>query len=101
MAALTIIGAADDSQDESRWRLSWQVSVAKKLLGRYNIDVLAYTTAIGQVKTDKKIQSSRNQKEPLLNYDQMPRFGLCRKNGSKPLSALKNQATVLVESSNA
>jgi chorismate synthase len=27
--------------------------IAKKLLGRYNIDVLAYTTAIGKVKTDK------------------------------------------------
>jgi chorismate synthase len=28
-------------------------TIAKRLLGRYNIEVLAYTTAIGKVKTDK------------------------------------------------
>jgi chorismate synthase len=29
-------------------------TIAKKLLGRFNVDVLAYTLAIGKVKTDKK-----------------------------------------------
>jgi chorismate synthase len=33
-------------------------TVAKKLLGRYNIDVLAYTIAIGQVKTDKAFSAA-------------------------------------------
>jgi chorismate synthase len=40
-------------------------TIAKKLLGRYDIDVLAYTQSIGAVKTDKKfsaleIRKSRN-----------------------------------------
>ena len=36
--------------------------IAKKLLGRYNIDVLAYTTAIGQVKTDRAFSASEIRK---------------------------------------
>ena len=51
--------------------------VAKKLLGRYDIDVLAYTKAIGQVKTDKRLQHRRNQEEPLCSCDTVPGFGLC------------------------
>ncbi len=37
-------------------------TVAKKLLGRYNIDVLAYTVAIGQVKSDKKFSTTEIRK---------------------------------------
>jgi chorismate synthase len=37
-------------------------TIAKKLLSRYNIDVLAYTTAIGQVKTDKVFSSAEIRK---------------------------------------
>jgi len=36
--------------------------IAKKLLGRYNIDVLAYTTAIGQIKTDKAFSATEIRK---------------------------------------
>jgi chorismate synthase len=36
--------------------------IAKKLLGRYNIDVLAYTTAIGKVKTDKAFSATEIRK---------------------------------------
>jgi chorismate synthase len=36
--------------------------IAKKLLGRYNIDVLAYTTAIGKVKTDKAFSAAEIRK---------------------------------------
>ncbi len=36
--------------------------IAKKLLGRYNIDVLAYTTAIGQIKTDKSFSATEIRK---------------------------------------
>ena len=37
-------------------------TIAKKLLGRYNIDVLAYTTAIGKVKTDKAFSTAEIRK---------------------------------------
>jgi len=36
--------------------------IAKKLLGRYNIDVLAYTTAIGKVKTEKVFSATEIRK---------------------------------------
>jgi chorismate synthase len=36
--------------------------VAKKVLGRYNIDVLAYTTAIGLVKSTKKLSTAEIKK---------------------------------------
>src|SRR5512137_1456599 len=37
-------------------------TIAKKLLGRYNIDVLAYTTAIGKIKTDKGFSAQEIRK---------------------------------------
>jgi len=37
-------------------------TIAKKLLGRYDIDVLAYTQSIGTVKTDKKFTASEIRK---------------------------------------
>jgi chorismate synthase len=37
-------------------------TIAKKLLNRYDIDVLAYTLAIGQVKTDKKFSPQEIRK---------------------------------------
>jgi chorismate synthase len=37
-------------------------TIAKKLLGRYNIDVLAYTTAIGKVKTNKTFNAPEIRK---------------------------------------
>ena len=37
-------------------------TIAKKLLGRYNIDVLAYTLAIGNVKTDRKFRLQKSAK---------------------------------------
>jgi chorismate synthase len=37
-------------------------TVAKKLLGRYDIDVLAYTQSIGTVKTDKKFTAAEIRK---------------------------------------
>lgn len=36
--------------------------VAKKVLGRYNIDVLAYTTSIGPVKSTKKLSAAEIKK---------------------------------------
>ncbi len=37
-------------------------TVAKKLLGRYDVDVLAYTLAIGKVRTDKKFTPAEIRK---------------------------------------
>ena len=37
-------------------------TIAKKLLGRYDIDVLAYTQSIGEVKTDKKFSAAEIRK---------------------------------------
>jgi chorismate synthase len=37
-------------------------TIAKKLLGRYTIDVLAYTQSIGTVKTDKKFSAAEIRK---------------------------------------
>jgi chorismate synthase len=36
--------------------------IAKKLLGRHNVDVLAYTVAIGKVKTDRKFTPTQIRK---------------------------------------
>jgi chorismate synthase len=37
-------------------------TIAKKLLGRYNIDVLAYTLAIGNIKSDKQFSAPEIRK---------------------------------------
>ncbi len=37
-------------------------TIAKKLLGRYDIDVLAYTQSIGTIKTDKKFTAAEIRK---------------------------------------
>ena len=37
-------------------------TIAKKLLNRYDVDVLAYTMAVGQVKTDKKFSPAEIRK---------------------------------------
>jgi chorismate synthase len=37
-------------------------TIAKKLLSQYNIDVLAYTTAIGKIKSDKKFSIAETRK---------------------------------------
>ena len=51
--------------------------VAKKLLGRYDIDVLAYTKAIGQVKSEKAFSTAEIKKNRYCSCDTVPRFGLC------------------------
>jgi chorismate synthase len=37
-------------------------TIAKRLLGRYDIDILAYTQSIGKVKTDKKFSAAEIRK---------------------------------------
>ena len=70
-------------------------AVAKKLLSRFDVDVLAYTRAVGKVKSDKKFTAEEIRKNKLQSRNPMPRFGLCRKNGSKPsLNAKKEGESV-------
>lgn len=46
--------------------------VAKKLLGRYNVDVLAYTKAIGKVKADKKFSVAEIRKNRYVAATRCP-----------------------------
>ena len=46
--------------------------VAKKLLGRYNVDVLAYTKAIGKVKSDKKFSATEIRKNRYVAATRCP-----------------------------
>ena len=47
-------------------------AIAKKLLSRFDIDVLAYTTAVGKVKTDKKFSTEEIQKNRYLASTRCP-----------------------------
>ena len=46
--------------------------VAKKLLGRYNVEVLAYTKAIGKVKSDKKFSAAEIRKNRYVATTRCP-----------------------------
>ena len=59
MGAFKIIVAADAFQGRVTVALIMAGAVAKKLLGRFDVDVLAYTTAIGKVKSDKQVYVQR------------------------------------------
>ena len=47
-------------------------TVAKKMLSRFDVDVLAYTSAIGQVKTDKKFSSDEIRKNRYIASTRCP-----------------------------
>jgi len=53
--------------------------IAKKLLGRYNIDVLAYTVAIGQIKSDKKFSALEIRKNRYLAVTRCPDLACAEK----------------------
>ncbi len=54
MGALMIIVAEDALVDRVTVALIMAGTIAKKILSRYDIDVLAYTLAIGKVKSERK-----------------------------------------------
>ena len=53
--------------------------VAKKLLGRYDIDVLAYTKSIGQVKSIKKLSTSEIKKNRYIASTRCPDLACAEK----------------------
>ena len=61
--------------------------VAKKLLGRYNIDVLAYTAAIGQVKSDKKFSPAEIKKNHYSTTTRCPDFACAEQMEAAIISA--------------
>jgi chorismate synthase len=47
-------------------------TIAKKILVRFNVDVLAYTSAIGQVKADKKFSAAKIRKNRFSTATRCP-----------------------------
>ena len=47
-------------------------TIAKKLLGKFDVDVLAYTSAIGQVKTDRKFSAEEIRKNRYVAASRCP-----------------------------
>jgi chorismate synthase len=64
-------------------------TIAKKLLSRYNIDVLAYTTAIGGVKTEKNFTPDEICKNRVLAATRCPDL-VCAKQMEEAIVAVKN-----------
>ena len=54
-------------------------AVAKKLLSRFDVDVLAYATAIGEVKTDKKLSAEEIRKNRYSASTRCPDLGCAEK----------------------
>ncbi|MGE5187472.1 MAG: chorismate synthase [Betaproteobacteria bacterium] len=65
-------------------------SIAKRLLGRYNIDVLAYTTAIGKVKTDKTFSAQEILKNRNAAATRCPDFECAQKMEEAIVAAKKS-----------
>ena len=59
-------------------------AVAKKLLSRFDVDVLAYTRSVGKIRSDKKFTAEEIRNNKYKAVYPMPRLSLCRTNGSKP-----------------
>jgi chorismate synthase len=54
-------------------------TIAKKLLGRYDIDVLAYTAAIGKVKSDKRFSATEIRNNRYLAATRCPDLACAEK----------------------
>ena len=64
-------------------------AVAKKLLGRYDIDVLAYTKAIGKVKTDKQFSTAEIRKNKYAAATRCPDLACAEKMEEAIINARK------------
>jgi chorismate synthase len=64
-------------------------TIAKKLLGRYDIDVLAYTQSIGQVKTDKRFSAIEIRKNKNAAATRCPDLGCAEKMEEAIINARK------------
>jgi chorismate synthase len=64
-------------------------TIAKKLLGRYDIDVLAYTAAIGQVKSEKQFSAAEIRKNRYAAATRCPDLA-CSEKMEEAIIAAKN-----------
>lgn len=64
-------------------------TIAKKLLSRYDVDVLAYTSAIGQVKTDKKFSAGEIRKNRYAATTRCPDLACAEKMEEAIINARK------------
>jgi chorismate synthase len=64
-------------------------TIAKKLLGRYDIDVLAYALSIGTVKTDKKFTAAEIRKNKNAAATRCPDFSCAEKMEEAIINARK------------
>jgi chorismate synthase len=64
-------------------------TIAKKLLGRYDIDVLAYTAAIGKIKSDKKFSAAEIRKNRYQAATRCPDLA-CSEKMERAIVAAKN-----------
>ncbi len=64
-------------------------TIAKKLLSRYDVDVLAYTSAIGQVKTDKKFSAAEIRKNRYAAATRCPDLACAEKMEEAIINARK------------
>jgi chorismate synthase len=64
-------------------------TIAKKLLIRYNIDVLAYTISIGKIKSEKKFSSAEIRKNRYIAATRCPDLACAEKMEEAIISARK------------
>jgi chorismate synthase len=64
-------------------------TIAKKLLIRYNIDVLTYTISIGKIKTEKKFSSAEIRKNRYIAATRCPDLACAEKMEEAIISARK------------
>ena len=69
-------------------------TIAKKILSRFNIDVLAYTLAIGKVKTEKKFTAAEIQKKPYKAATRCPDLACAEKMEEAIVEARKEGESV-------
>jgi chorismate synthase len=69
-------------------------AIAKKLLGRFNVDVLAYTTMIGKVKTDKKFSSQEIRQNKYAASTRCPDLVCAEKMEQEIIDAKKESESI-------
>jgi chorismate synthase len=69
-------------------------TIAKKLLGRYDIDVLAYTAAIGKIKTQKQFSAAEIRKNRSAAATRCPDLA-CAEKMEEAIVAAKNSGDSL------
>ena len=69
-------------------------AIAKKLLSQFNVDVLAYTTAIGKVQTDKKFSAEEIRKNRYIASTRCPDLACSEKMEEAIMEARKEGESI-------